>query len=192
MNLSETKKQLRSQLIKQRGLLLETYCLVADRAITARVMALPGYRQADVIFCFVSTENEISTIPIFHDAWAGNKRIGVPLCTEKGIMEVREIKSFADLQPGLYGIKEPVPETALIRPEEIDFAVVPCLSCSCDGRRLGYGGGYYDRYLGEDNGVRAVKAVICREQMICNEIPAEPHDIIMDLVITEKGIVNES
>ena len=59
-----------------------------------------------------------------------------------------------------------------------------CHACH-DGRRLGYGGGYYDRYLGR---TRAVKAVICRERIMRADIPVEPHDQMMDMVISEKGV----
>mgnify|MGYP000441255458 CR=1 FL=1 len=74
-----------------------------------------------------------------------------------------------------------------ISPKEIDLALIPCLSCSRDGRRLGYGGGYYDRYL---NQVKGTLAVLCRTVLMCDEIPTENHDKNMDFVICEEGILN--
>ena len=65
-----------------------------------------------------------------------------------------------------------------IQPEEIDLAVIPCCTCSQTGRRLGYGGGYYDRYLGR---VAGVKAVICRDRIMRDDIPVEEHDQILPL-----------
>ncbi|MGL5437680.1 MAG: 5-formyltetrahydrofolate cyclo-ligase [Lachnospiraceae bacterium] len=189
MTITNNKKQLRQELIKQRGLLPDAYCKAADQAIAAHILELEAYQRANTIFCFVSTAEEITTLPVFEHAWANKKRTGVPLCTGKGVMEVREIKSMNDLLPGHYGIQEPSPEAPIIRPEEIDFVLVPCLSCSPDGRRLGYGGGFYDRYLSQ---VNAVKAVICRAKLIRIDIPIQPHDIYMDLVITEKGTHNDT
>lgn len=89
------------------------------------------------------------------------------------------------MEAGKYGIMEPGAHAPVIQAEEINLAIVPCMSCSHDGRRLGYGGGYYDRYLGR---TRAVKAVICRERIMRADIPVEPHDQMMDMVISEKGV----
>lgn len=89
------------------------------------------------------------------------------------------------MEAGKYGILEPGAHASVIQPEEINLAIVPCMSCSHDGRRLGYGGGYYDRYLGR---TQAVKAVICRERIMRADIPVEPHDQMMDMVISEKGV----
>ena len=71
-----------------------------------------------------------------------------------------------------------------LQPEEIDLAVIPCCTCSHTGKRLGYGGGYYDRYLGR---VEGMKAVICRERIMRDDIPVEEHDQAVDMVISEGG-----
>ena len=98
-----------------------------------------------------------------------------------------EIHSMDDLAPGKYGILEPVDTCEKISPKEIDLALIPCLSCGRDGHRLGYGGGYYDRYL---NQVKGTLAVLCRRALMCDEIPTEDHDKNMDFVICEEGILN--
>ena len=106
-------------------------------------------------------------------------------CMEKGIMNVYEIHSLQELHPGAYGILEPKEDPErLIQPGAIDFALIPCISCDRSGRRLGHGGGYYDRYLEKTH---CVKAVLCREELLVDEIPVEEHDLRMDLVISEKG-----
>ena len=64
-----------------------------------------------------------------------------------GVMELRQIDAMSRLVPGAYGIPEPTRETPLIGTDEVDFAVIPCLSCSHSGLRLGKGGGFYDRFL---------------------------------------------
>ena len=95
------------------------------------------------------------------------------------------IDSLEDLEDGSYGIQEPRNDAVRIQPEEIDLAVIPCCTCSQTGRRLGYGGGYYDRYLGR---VAGVKAVICRDRIMRDDIPVEEHDQAVDMVISEAGI----
>jgi 5-formyltetrahydrofolate cyclo-ligase len=184
MDLEERKKALRQE-IKAAAALDEGYTKEADLEIFSHVAGLLEYEQAGTLFCFVGTSGEIDTVPILEDALRKGKRVGVPKCTARGIMEVREIRSLGDLEAGKYGILEPGAEAPVIQPEEINLAIVPCMSCSHDGRRLGYGGGYYDRYLVR---TRAVKAVICRERIMRADIPVEPHDQLMDMVISEHGV----
>lgn len=101
-------------------------------------------------------------------------------------MEARQIRSLGELYPGSYGIEEPEKAAEIIGPEEISLALVPCLTCSGDGRRLGYGGGFYDRFL---RSVPGPWAVLCRGCLMEAEIPWEAHDLLMDVVIWEEGIL---
>ena len=87
---------------------------------------------------------------------------------------------------GAYGIQEPKMSCALVTAADIDFAVVPCLSFDRKGRRLGQGGGYYDRLLPQ---LRCPTALICREQLMSPEVPVEEHDMRCTMLITEKGIL---
>lgn len=185
MSLAEQKKKMRTEVKQYRRELPAEYCRQSDSAIFSLVTGLNAFKQADVIFCFVGTVEEVDTMPVIQEAWRLGKRVGVPLCVHKGIMEVREIFERADLQVGSYDILEPKQGLPVISPEEIELAIVPCLSCSHDGKRLGYGGGYYDRYLVR---VRAPKAVVCREQLMRNDIPVDEYDLRMNLVISEDGV----
>ena len=179
------KKNLRSRMKKKAMELPEEYCTSADKAIGRYVMSLAEYQKAKTVFCYVGRKWEINTRPILEQILRDGKRLGVPKCVEKGIMEVREIDSFECLEAGAYGILEPKDGCACIRSEEIDLALIPCLSCSHDGKRLGHGGGYYDRYLEDAD---FTKAVLCRERLTEEEIPTDSLDISMDIVVTEKGI----
>lgn len=185
MSLAEQKKKMRTEVKQYRRELPAEYCRQSDSAIFSLVSGLNEFKQADVIFCFVGTAEEVDTMSVIQEAWRLGKRVGVPLCVHKGIMEVRQIFECADLQAGFYDILEPKKDMPLIVPEEIELAIVPCLSCSHDGKRLGYGGGYYDRYLMH---VRAPKAVVCREQLMRNDIPVAEYDLRMNLVISEEGV----
>ena len=181
----DQKKALRHEIKEAVAALDEGYTREADTRIFRYVTGLPEFEQAGTLFCFVGTSGEIDTAPILEEALRLGKRVGVPRCISRGVMEVGEIRSLQDLEPGKYGILEPGVHAPVIQPEEISLAIVPCMSCSHDGRRLGYGGGYYDRYLDR---TRAAKAVICRERVMRHDIPVEPHDQIMDMVISEDGV----
>lgn len=185
MVMDEQKKRLRKIIKEKVAGLDRIYTKAADQDIFSYVTGLPEYCRAETIFCFAGTGHEIDTAPIIEHALKQGKKVGVPKCVAKGVMEVRGIKGLRDLEPGKYGIPEPGSQAPVIQPEDIDLAVVPCLSCGSDGRRLGYGGGYYDRYMDR---TRAVKAVICRERIMCEDIPMDVHDKQMDIVISEKGV----
>ena len=107
---------------------------------------------------------------------------------ERGRMEAYAITSTDDLEPGAYGILEPKAYCQRVLPEEIDLCVVPCLCVGSGGTRLGYGGGYYDRYLPRLR-PDAVCAALCRERLQGEEPPKEPHDRPVDLAVTEKQVI---
>ena len=110
----------------------------------------------------------------------------MPLCVGKRQMEARIIHSLTELQKGYYGILEPGGSSPLMPEQEIDLAVIPCLTCSYEGNRLGFGGGYYDVFFQAHPGIKSV--MICRDRLIRPDIPLEEHDILFERVITEKGI----
>lgn len=116
--------------------------------------------------------------------------------TSAGIMDVFEITSLEQLEPGAYGILEPREGCPMVEPGEIDFGVIPCVSCDKAGHRLGHGGGYYDRYLEmAEKQVKSLgkkcfpRAVICRERLMTAEVPAEATDQKMDFVVNEVEII---
>lgn len=180
------KKAMRMEMKAYVSRLDSEYCIQADRAIFREVTSLREYEEADAIFCFVGTEHEIDTAPVINHALEHGKGVAVPRCTGKGIMEACLIRSLEDLKTGFYGLSEPDEGADRLRPEEIGFAVVPCLTCSSSGKRLGYGGGYYDRYLPH---IRGVKALLCRGRVMREAIPVEDHDQTVDLVISENGVL---
>lgn len=170
--------------LRMKNLPLE-YCQMADEAICHKVLGLKEYREAPIIFCYISVNREIDISSIIEDAWASGKRVAVPKCMEKGIMEAMEIHSWQDLVPGRYQIPEPKVSCRPVRPDEIAFGIIPCISCDLMGNRLGHGGGYYDRYLSD---TAFVTAAVCREQLLLKHVCCEEHDRPMDLVVTESQI----
>lgn len=185
MMVTEQKQKIRREIMERMAEMDRDYCHEADQAIFKYITEMPEYLQAEGIFCFAGKETEIDTAPVIEDALARGKVVCLPRCVGRGIMEACRIQGLGDLKPGHYGILEPGEEEEALLPEEIGFAVVPCLSCSSKGVRLGYGGGYYDRFLAK---TKAFKAVICREKLVREDIPAEDHDVEMDAVVSEAGV----
>lgn len=208
--ISLTKKQFRTKLLAKRNTLSADYCDMSDRLIRRNLKSLPEYRRSQVIFVYVSTENEVDTRHLIAEALEEGKHVAVPRCErgKPGMMEACEIHSMSDLEPGTWGIPEPKTGCRKVEPEEIDLCVIPCISMTESGIRLGYGGGYYDRYLErirerahaqtecsrerQDHilgRISAFCAAICRQQMISDDLPAQPHDRPVDALITEKQVI---
>lgn len=184
----EEKKRLRAALRAQTRDLSVRYRTEADGAIAVRLLSMPEYRTAGTVFCFVGAGWEIDTRPILADVLASGKTLCVPLCTAPGIMELRQLSSLNELVPGAYGILAPPPDSRQVPADEVDLSVLPCLSCSRTGLRLGQGGGYYDRFLSK---YRGGTVLLCREKLLREEIPVEPHDYPIPWVLTERALYED-
>ena len=188
MTRTEEKQQLRRTMRALEAGLSARYKEESSRAIAGHLLAMPEYQEAGTVFCFVGTDREIDTRPILEDILAAGKRLCIPLCTGKGIMELRQVTDLRQLVPGAYGILEPPADSPLVSVDEVDFAVLPCLTCNHLGQRLGRGGGYYDRFLSH---YRGGTVLLCREKLIREEIPLEPHDYPVPWVLTERGLYED-
>ena len=188
MTKAEDKQRLRRVIRELERQLSPRYRAESSRAIAAHLLAMPEYQAAGTVFCFVGTEREVDTRPILEDALAAGKRLCVPLCTGPGIMELRQVTALDQLVPGAYGILEPPMTAPLTDPDDVDLAILPCLTCNHLGQRLGQGGGYYDRFL---SNYRGGTVLLCREKLIREEIPLEPHDYPIPWVLTEVGLYED-
>ena len=188
--LTDSKKQLRKQIQERIRRLDPAYTAKADAQIVGHLLSLPEYRRAKTVFCFVGTDHEINTLPFLRQVLDDGKTLCVPLCVGKRTMEARQITSLCQLRTGSYGIAEPDPDTCpVVDPHSIDLAVIPCVTCSHTGDRLGHGGGYYDVFFSLCPDIPS--AMICREAVICGSIPREAHDLAFPLVITEEGVYRD-
>lgn len=177
-----SKKELRKQLLTKRRGLDENYRLQRDIRIYNKLMELPLIAEADTVFTYVSTEIEVDTI-LFIDAMLSfGKTVAVPKCEGKE-MRFYAIDSLADLQTGTFGIPEPS-GTEEITDYKRSVCITPALSFSEKGFRMGYGGGYYDRFLAEYTGT---SIGICYEDFI-GEIVTEEYDLPVKIVVTEEKI----
>ena len=188
MTRKEEKIRLRTVMRAEEKKLGAKYKAESSAAICRHVLAMPEYRDAETVFCFVGRQHEIDTMPLLRQILADGKRLCVPLCVEKGIMELRQISAIEDLIPGSYGIQEPPADALTVSVDDVDLSIIPCLTCDHGGRRLGFGGGYYDRFLGA---YRSAAVLVCRERLIREELPVEPHDMPVPWVITERGLYED-
>lgn len=180
------KRALRDALLRRAEALTGDYIAEASARLTALVTSCPVYRESRALFVYVSTAREPDTAGVIEDAWRSGKAVYVPKCLPGGHMKAVRIESRGDLTPGFAGILEPAEGLPEISPGGIGLAIVPCVSVTKDGRRLGRGGGYYDRFLAE---TRAVRLCLCFEKLLSNDIPTAAHDVRMDYAATENEII---
>ena len=185
MDLKKEKKRMRKRVRSLERALCAEYKAQADRLMGFRLMGLPEYKEAKTVFAFVGLEREINTSPWIAEMLKGGRRVCVPLCRGEGEMSLKLIKGLDELRPGTWGILEPSECAPDVSPDEVDLALIPCASCSRDGRRLGQGGGYYDRFLKDFKGS---SVLVCREALMRDDIPMEAHDAVIPLVVSEKAV----
>lgn len=184
--MSENKQQLRRRMLAQRAGQPEADKLAADRQITDRVLQSDAYRCASCIFTYVATPQEIDTCALIRQALADGKTVCVPLCGAAGEMSARRIHSLDELRPGMRGILEPDDTAEEIAPASIDLIITPALACDRAGFRLGYGGGYYDRFFAR---TAAAAMVLCAEVRLLDRLPREPHDRRCCWITTERRVL---
>ena len=150
---------------------------------------LPAFARAKVVALFASLKDEPLTAPTL-ERWSRSKRIVLPR-VEGDIMRFYDYDPASMNDSGSFGISEPE-ATALCRPEEIDFIIVPGVAFTAAGMRLGRGKGFYDKYLSQP-GFRAFKAGVCYPHQVVEELPADPFDIpILCLVKRVPTLVPQS
>lgn len=181
-----TKQALRAQLLEQRRQTSAVQKKAIDDAITQRVLQYEWFAQAQTIFVYYSTEEEIATHALIQAGLRAGKVICLPKCLSGHRMEARQITSLADLTEQTFGIPEPGAHCAAIPREQIDLCIVPALACDREGYRLGYGGGFYDRFL---DGISAHTAALCVSSRIYDILPRESFDIPCSRIYTENEVI---
>lgn len=155
--------------------------------IVSNFLSLPEYRRTETILCYVSTEIEVDTIDIMRAALAQNKKLAVPRCVDgTRLMDFYYINSFDQLENGAFGVLEPVPEKCQSL-EDLSggICIVPALLFDQEGFRLGYGKGYYDRFLSKFGGTTVGLAY---EDSIKEKLPHGKYDKKTDIIVSEKNI----
>ena len=182
------KKELRLQFKEKRKNLDKQKKTELDGKISANIMKSVSYEYADVVLMFYPTLYEIDLLDVYEKAKADGKRVAFPRCVSRGIMNFYFAEKENDFEKSSYGIlelkthcQEYVPGCA-----KHPLCIVPCLCAFTDGARLGYGGGYYDRFLSHFDGI---SMCVQYEQNLFDSIPFDKrYDKKTDIVVTEKAV----
>lgn len=160
----------------------------AAETLAERVLEWQSFQSARTVACFASTLGEIDTDPLLRRILSAGKALLLPYIQGEGAEAAMAFAPVADLEKdlveGRFGIREPGPEARSRAVPEADLVLVPGLAFDLRGGRLGKGKGFYDRHLAAS---RAFKAGLCFDVQIAEKnLPLDPHDQLMDAVVTEK------
>lgn len=171
-----------------RRMLSRNEWLESSRSAQHNLLSLPEYCQAGCIAVYAAVHGEVDTDGIAERALASGKRVLYP-ATCGMEMVLREAVSLNALREGAFGIPEPYPGEAEHQADEPDLIVVPGVVFDLFGHRIGYGKGYYDRFL-RHPGRKACLAGLCHDfQLVDGTVPADRHDIRMDIIVTGRRII---
>lgn len=190
--LREAKQAMRALVAARRDALDPDWRAQASEALVRRIAALPSFEAARTVLLSAPFRSEWNTAALIDLAVRAGKTVALPRVDEPSRMLVLcAIREPAyDIVQGWRGIPEPAPGCERIDAGEIDWVLVPGVAFDRTGARIGYGGGYYDRLL-PLLPPRAPRVAGAFSAQIVDEVPSAPHDITMDTVVTEDGIVVE-
>jgi 5-formyltetrahydrofolate cyclo-ligase len=174
------KKELRKEVLKRRKETKDR--LEKSKVIQFEVMNHPLYQGSEVIAIYNSFGSEVSTKELIRMSIGTKSVVLIPKVVDKELIFIK-VDENTEYQTSKFGIEEPVSNEEYRGP--IDLVIVPGVAFTKEGKRLGYGGGYYDRFL---KGKKIQTIGICFESQIVGTIPTEEHDIEVDYVQTEENI----
>ena len=157
-------------------------------AISKRLFEMNEFKEAIVIAITISRLTEVETRGIVEECWAKGKQVAIPKTNPKEkTMEFRRITSFKQMETVYLDLEEPIVHLSdVVLPSELDLIIVPGVVFSESGYRIGYGGGYYDRFLERFTGSTLALAF---ELQVIKSIPQESHDVPVQKIITEERVI---
>ena len=188
--LREAKLAMRRQMLAWRDAMPASVRAVASEAIASTIRSLPEFAIAQAVLLTLPFRSEWDTLPLVRAALAVGKTVAMPrVDAQTRMLELHALcDADRDVVAGFQGIPEPLPECPRVAREAIDFVLVPGVAFDRAGRRLGYGGGYYDRLLPllSPRAARVAGAFLLQ---LVDRVPAAPHDVAVDAIVTESGVL---
>ena len=210
----DEKKEIRAEVSAKKKALSMEEVERQSMELKERFCQLSAYQEAECIFAFMSYNEEVRTMPIIEQAWADGQRVAVPKTYASGekknskgeaipdFMECIYIRSMDDCVEGYMGIPEPKDDIcgldeagdldlskAQVAEEKKVLLLMPGLAFDRTGNRIGYGGGFYDKYLHHHRDVAFTTVALCFDFQVYDKIPTKAHDEKMDLIISPAEVI---
>lgn len=182
------KTEIRKYIKEMKKNLTEEEIRLRSNRIAKKLFSQPFYDQAECIYLYVSYNQEIDTVGIIEHILEDKKRVAVPKVVDKN-MEFHEITSLDQLSEGAFGIQEPTVNKPVSEDSEwasSNLMIIPGLAFDKNGSRIGYGGGYYDRYLHKYHDRIGLKIALAYDFQVLEHIDIESYDEKIDGIITDE------
>lgn len=184
--LREKKNSIREILRRKKDAMRPEERLEKSRSICRHLMEILG--KNETVMVYTSKEKEVNTEPLIQALFAQGNPVVVPIIVKEDVsLRLSYLRDFSVLVPSTFGVPEPIGNEIPANPDDIDTIILPMLGFDRAGGRIGYGAGYYDRFLSGNRNLRKVGiAFACQE---VEDLPLEENDVRMDSVVTEDGVV---
>jgi 5-formyltetrahydrofolate cyclo-ligase len=188
MDIKAMKTALRKQYRSLRAAIPAEEKQQRDEKICRLILSSASFRYAETILAFYPKDNEVDIRPLLQETLHLGKKLALPRCEDKHIMTYRLVSSLDELVPAAFGLREPTADAPLFQecPGHSSLCLVPGVVFDAHGYRIGYGGGYYDRFLHSFHG--SVAGLIYRDFIIPN-LPRGRYDRFLPIMITDGGMV---
>ena len=180
----ETKENLRKQFLEKRDWLSADWIEIASKQIRKNLGRVEQYRKAQTIACYHSTGSEVRTHEIMQEILSHGKTLALPRVEGQNLVFC-EVKKFEDLEKGEFGIMEPKQYCGVV--DRFDLIIVPAVAMARNGQRIGYGMGFYDRFLADKN---IPTIALAYSKSIVKGTPHEKSDVKISIIITEDEIIH--
>lgn len=187
MDIREQKKALRRSLLERRTALTADFTKTASGKICENILKLIARTETDTVLLFYPIKNEPDLCSLVKVLCENGIRVGFPISrTEDVSLDFRAVSDVDDMRVGAYGIREPREDALAVPVSSRSLCIVPALAYDKCGHRLGYGKGYYDRFLADFPGVSAGAVY---GELVLDLLPADSYDVRVNMIITEGGVV---
>lgn len=185
---AEAKRRLRAETLRRREALGEEARRSLSAEIIRKIRSLAAYERAGTVLAYSGFGSELETADFLRSVLEDGKALVLPrILRDEKRLELHVVGDLGrDLRPGTWGILEPESGLPKIPIHDVDLALVPGVAFDTKGDRLGHGGGFYDRLL-RDAAQRPVLVAGAFEAQMIEEVPKEPHDVILDFIVTESS-----
>jgi len=180
---SVEKARLRKQLLDQRDGLSPDFIKIASSKIQDNLRKIEYYRNAKMLGGYHAVGSEVRTQDILQEILNAGKELSLPK-VEKNDLVFKKISSFSDLEMGNFSVMEPKERCETVK--KLEVILVPAIAVTREGYRLGYGFGYYDRYLHDK---RSKKIALSFSKQVIKSIPHDSHDVKVDCIVTEDEVI---
>jgi 5-formyltetrahydrofolate cyclo-ligase len=182
----ELKNSIRQILRQRKEAMTPENRLEKSKRVCYHILTL--IQDGETVMVYTSKEKEVNTKPLITKLFENGNPVIVPIIVKDDIsLRLSYLRDFSVLVPSTFGVPEPIGNEILATGENVDTIILPMLGFDRTGGRMGYGAGYYDRFLAKNQKVRKIGiAFACQEY---DNLPVDGNDIPMDYIITEDGIV---